>query len=106
MRWALSLWAARSSSGSGRDAPDPGLLRFRVLRPEGAGQRRRVHRARLYRSGRALCGICTPEGAIPGITRGTTQNHIIRAAEESIAHQSADLMWAMEKDTDITISAP
>ena len=28
----------------------------------------------------------------------------IRAAEESIAYQSADLMWAMEKDTDITIS--
>ena len=43
-------------------------------------------------------------GAIVGITRGTTQNHIIRAAEESIAYQSADLMWAMEKDTDITIS--
>ena len=43
-------------------------------------------------------------GAILGITRGTTQNHIIRAAEESIAYQSADLMWAMEKDTDITIS--
>ncbi len=43
-------------------------------------------------------------GAILGITRGTTQNHIIRAAEESIAYQSADLMWAMEKDTGITIS--
>ena len=43
-------------------------------------------------------------GAILGITRGTTQNHIIRAAEESIAYQSADLMWAMEKDTGITIN--
>ena len=42
-------------------------------------------------------------GAILGITRGTTQNHIIRAAEESIAYQSADLMHAMEKDTDIAI---
>ncbi len=30
-------------------------------------------------------------GAIVGITRGTTQNHIIRAALESIAYQSADL---------------
>ena len=36
-------------------------------------------------------------GAIVGITRGTTQNHIIRAAEESIAYQSADLVAAMEK---------
>ena len=42
-------------------------------------------------------------GAILGITRGTTQNHIIRAAEESIAYQSADLMGAMEKDTGIKI---
>ena len=30
-------------------------------------------------------------GAIVGITRGTTQNHIIRAAEESIAYQSAEM---------------
>ena len=36
-------------------------------------------------------------GAIVGITRGTTQNHIIRAAEESIAYQSADLVAAMAK---------
>ena len=42
-------------------------------------------------------------GAIVGITRGTPQNHIIRAAEESIAYQSADLMGAMEKDTGIKI---
>ena len=42
-------------------------------------------------------------GAILGITRGTTQNHIIRAAEEYIAYQSADLMGAMEKDTGIKI---
>ncbi len=33
-----------------------------------------------------------------GITRGTTQNHIIRAAEESIAYQSYDLVHAMELD--------
>lgn len=43
-------------------------------------------------------------GAILGITRGTTQNHLIRAAEESIAYQSADLMNAMEKDTGLHIS--
>ncbi|MCI2047191.1 MAG: glycerol kinase GlpK [Faecalibacterium sp.] len=44
-------------------------------------------------------------GAILGITRGTTQNHLIRAAEESIAYQSADLVAAMEKDTGMPIAA-
>ena len=38
-------------------------------------------------------------GCIVGITRGTRRNHIIRAAEESIAYQSLDLVRAMEKDT-------
>ena len=38
-------------------------------------------------------------GAILGITRGTRREHIIRAAQESIAYQSADLVHAMEKDT-------
>ena len=51
----------------------------------------------------ALEGSVFVGGAILGITRGTTQNHIIRAAEESIAYQSADLMGAMEKDTGIKI---
>jgi glycerol kinase len=39
-------------------------------------------------------------GTIVGITRGTKSNHLIRAAEESIAYQSYDLLKAMEKDTD------
>ena len=58
----------------------------------------------------ALTGLGAPywdpyaRGTIVGITRGTKREHIIRAAQESIAYQSADLMWAMEKDTDITIS--
>ncbi|MGN1346597.1 MAG: glycerol kinase GlpK [Eubacteriales bacterium] len=38
-------------------------------------------------------------GAIVGITRGTKREHIIRAAEEAIAYQSADLLHAMERDT-------
>ena len=38
-------------------------------------------------------------GTIVGITRGTRPEHIIRAAQESIAFQSADLVLAMEKDT-------
>ena len=38
-------------------------------------------------------------GCIIGITRGTKREHIIRAAQESIAYQSYDLVKAMEQDT-------
>ena len=38
-------------------------------------------------------------GCIVGITRGTRREHIIRAAEESIAYQSLELVEAMEADT-------
>jgi len=38
-------------------------------------------------------------GTIVGITRGTTQAHIARAALESIAFQSRDLIEALEEDT-------
>ena len=37
-------------------------------------------------------------GCIVGLTRGTRREHIIRAAQESIAYQVADLVEAMEKD--------
>ena len=37
-------------------------------------------------------------GTIVGLTRGTTRAHIARAALESIAFQSADLLEAMQKD--------
>ncbi len=37
-------------------------------------------------------------GTIVGITRGTTKAHFVRAAIESIAYQSRDLLVAMEKD--------
>lgn len=37
-------------------------------------------------------------GSIVGITRGTKREHLIRAAQESIAYQSLDLVEAMEKD--------
>ncbi len=53
----------------------------------------------------AFTGIGAPywdmyaRGTIVGITRGTKREHIIRAAQESIAFQSADLVFAMEKDT-------
>jgi glycerol kinase len=38
-------------------------------------------------------------GAIVGLTRGTTKAHIARAALESIAFQSAELLEAMQKDS-------
>jgi len=43
-------------------------------------------------------------GCIVGLTRGTKREHIIRAAQESIAYQSLDLVRAMEKDTGVVLS--
>lgn len=43
-------------------------------------------------------------GTIVGLTRGTRREHIIRAAQESIAYQVVDLVEAMEADTGITLS--
>lgn len=42
-------------------------------------------------------------GAIVGITRGTTKAHLVRAALESIAFQSKDLLTAMENDAGIEL---
>ncbi len=42
-------------------------------------------------------------GCIVGLTRGTKREHIIRAAQESIAYQSMELVAAMEKDSGITL---
>ena len=53
----------------------------------------------------ALTGIGAPywdmyaRGLIIGITRDTTSNQIIRAALESICHQTIDVLEAMEKTT-------
>ena len=58
----------------------------------------------------AFTGIGAPywdmyaRGCIVGITRGTSREHIIRAAEESIAYQIVDLSDAMEKDTGILLN--
>ena len=43
-------------------------------------------------------------GALVGITRGTRPEHIIRAAQESIAYQSMDLVDAMEQDTGVRLA--
>jgi glycerol kinase len=42
-------------------------------------------------------------GAILGITRGTRREHIVRATLEAIAHQTADVMEAMERDSGMKI---
>ena len=44
-------------------------------------------------------------GCIVGITRGTKREHIIRAAQESIAYQVADLVRAMEADTGLPLTS-
>ena len=43
-------------------------------------------------------------GCIIGITHATSREHIIRAAQESIAYQSYDLVKAMEMDTGIELA--
>ena len=42
-------------------------------------------------------------GAIFGLTRGTTREHIIRATLEAIAFQSTDVVTAMLADADVTL---
>jgi glycerol kinase len=42
-------------------------------------------------------------GTIVGLTRGSTAAHIARAALESIAYQTSDVLKAMEADSGITI---
>ncbi|MDP0494884.1 MAG: glycerol kinase GlpK [Verrucomicrobiota bacterium JB024] len=57
----------------------------------------------------AFAGLGAPHwdpyarGAALGITRGTNRAHICRAALESIAFQSADLIAAMEKDSGLSL---
>ncbi len=43
-------------------------------------------------------------GMMIGLTRGTTKAHIVRAAEEAVAFQVSELISAMEKDADLTLS--
>ena len=53
----------------------------------------------------AFTGLCTPywdsyaRGTIVGITRGTTREHFARAALESIAYQTKDVLDAMVADS-------
>ncbi|MDD3924237.1 MAG: glycerol kinase GlpK [Erysipelotrichaceae bacterium] len=47
----------------------------------------------------------TALGAIFGITRGTTRDHLIRATLESLAYQTYDVLKAMEADTGYGITS-
>ena len=59
----------------------------------------------------AFVGLGSPywdmyaRGTIVGLTRGSNKNHIIRAALESIAYQSKDLINAMKEDSGIEINS-
>ena len=44
-------------------------------------------------------------GTLTGLTQGSTANHIIRAALESIAYQSKDVLAAMERDSGVKLAA-
>ncbi len=44
-------------------------------------------------------------GCLIGLTRGTTREHIIRAAQESIAYQCNDLLHAMSRDCNAPLTA-
>lgn len=59
----------------------------------------------------AFAGLGAPywdmyaKGTICGLTRGSNKNHIIRAALESIAYQTNDLITALSADTNIKINS-
>lgn len=59
----------------------------------------------------AFAGLGAPywdmyaRGAIFGLTRGTTINHIVRSTLESLAYQTRDVLNAMESDSGIHLKA-
>jgi glycerol kinase len=59
----------------------------------------------------AFAGLGAPywdmyaRGAIFGLTRGTSKNHIIRATLESLAYQTRDVLAAMEQDAGLRLKS-
>jgi glycerol kinase len=57
----------------------------------------------------AFVGLGTPywdsdvRGAVFGLTRGTTKEHLVRATLESLAYQTRDVLSAMEADSEIQL---
>ncbi len=58
----------------------------------------------------AFSGLGTPywdmyaRGTVTGLTRGSNKNHLIRAALESIAYQTNDLLKCMKQDSNIPVN--
>ncbi|WII37460.1 glycerol kinase GlpK [Paenibacillus thiaminolyticus] len=58
----------------------------------------------------AFVGLGTPywdsevKGAVFGLTRGTSKEHLIRATLESLAYQTLDVLQAMEADSSIELT--
>ncbi len=58
----------------------------------------------------AFVGLGTPywdsdaRGAVFGLTRGTTKEHVVRATLESLAYQTKDVLAAMEADSGIALT--
>lgn len=44
-------------------------------------------------------------GAIFGLTRGTSKEHLVRATLEPMAYQTKDVLMAMEKDTEMELKS-
>jgi len=44
-------------------------------------------------------------GTLTGMTRGTNRNHIVRAALESMAYQTADILQIMEQESHTSVQA-
>ena len=59
----------------------------------------------------AFAGLGAPywdmyaRGTICGLTRGASRNHIVRAALESIAYQTNDLITAMKNDSGVAVTS-
>jgi glycerol kinase len=59
----------------------------------------------------AFAGLGAPHweprarGALSGLTRGATRNHVVRAALECMAYQSLDVFQAMESDSGVRLLA-
>ncbi len=59
----------------------------------------------------AFTGLAAPywdmyaRGCLIGLTRGTKREHIIRAAQESIAYQCCDVLQAMQRDTGLSLTS-
>ena len=57
----------------------------------------------------ALVGLGAPywnsnaRGTIVGLTRGTTRNHLVRAALEAMCYQTKDVVGAMQKDSGLKV---